>query len=190
MVAEDRPRSETGSGFRFGAGRRIRCGRMEVSRSRAERGRSAGRLTAIVLLLGLAGAVLLVATEFSTVVTVELDTGTCEEFADPEARDDCDKRGLEQHGGALLLLALLALAMTLGAARGKSRPAAAGLVLVASVVVGLALLRDLPASNKAGFVTFAYEAGEASASPGPGFYFEIAGAALCAVAGGLRLIRR
>ena len=167
---------------------------MEASRTRADRARQGARparnLSLIVFALGAAGAALLVVAELSTIVTVELDTGTCEEFADATAKDECDKRGLEQHGGALLLLGPLAIVMAFGASRRRSRPAAAALLLVGAVVVGLVLLRDLPSSNKSGFVTLAYEANEATASAGAGFYLEIAGATLCAAAGALALARR
>ncbi len=73
---------------------------MEASQTFAARARdtarSTGPLALAVLTLGAAGAILLVAAELSTVVTVDvLTTGTCEEIADPEVRDACSVSGLE-----------------------------------------------------------------------------------------------
>lgn len=141
-----------------------------------------------VLVLGLLGAIVLIFAELSTVVSIDvLSTGTCEEIADPQVRDACSVSGIEQHGGALIVLGLLALAMAFGAARGSSRPAALALIGIAVIVVGLTVLRDIPATAETGLVGLRYEAAEAGA--GRGLYLELAGAALCAAAGALSLTR-
>ena len=72
--------------------------------------------------------------------------------------------------------------MAWGAARGGSRPAAIALILIAAVVLGLALLRDLPETKGTGAVGIAFEG--ASAKAGPGFGLEVAAGALLAGAGG------
>ena len=150
--------------------------------------RSAGPLALIVLVLGAAGGILLVVADLSTVVTVDvLTTGTCEEIADPEVRDACSVSGFEQHGGALILLGIAAVVMALGAARGASRPASVALIVIAVIVVGIAVLRDIPAAGETGLVGLRYE--EAHAGASSGLYLEFAGAALCAAAGALRLAR-
>lgn len=138
-------------------------------------------------MLGVLGALVLVIAELSTVVSIDvLSTGTCEEIADPQVRDACSVSGIEQHGGALILLGLLALAMTFGAARG-STPAALALIGIAVIVVGLTVLRDIPASTETGLVGLRYEAAEAGAARG--LYLELTGAVLCAAAGALSLRR-
>ena len=166
---------------------------MEASQSLAARAREATRSTGVlalaVLALGVAGGVLLIVAELSTIVTVDvLTTGTCEEIADPEVRDACDIDGFEQHGGAFLLLGVAAVLMAIGAARGSSRPAALALVAIAVVVLAFALLRDIPQASKEGLVGIRYE--DASAGPDTGLYLEIVGAGLCALAGILHLTRR
>lgn len=146
-----------------------------------------GPASLLVLLLGLAGAVLLVVAELSSVVTINVDMGTCPELADPEVREACDVSGFEQHGGGLILLGLVAAVMTLGAARGHSRPAALALLVVAAVVLAFALLRDLPKAGETGLVGIRYE--QADAVAGAGLYLEIAGAVALAVAGLATLLR-
>ena len=78
----------------------------------------------IGLLLGLAGGALLIAAELSTIVSVDVAQGTCEELAEAPRRDDCETSGLEQHGGALILLGAAAIVMAAAAAAGRE-PAAA-----------------------------------------------------------------
>lgn len=149
--------------------------------------RSGGSLPLAITLLGLIGAVLVLMTEFTTIFAVDvLTSGTCEEIADPAARDACHTGGFEQHGGAFLLLGALALMMALGAGRGRSRPAAVALLTVGAVVLGFAFVRDLPKTNDAGLVGIQYE--QAEAAPRSGFYIEIVGGVLCVAAGGLALM--
>ena len=146
------------------------------------------RLVSLVLGLGTAGGLLLIAAEFSTIASVEIPGRTCREVANPETLDRCDLSGFERHGGAFLLLGVLALVMTWGAARARSRPAALALILIAAVVLGLALLRDLPETNETGAVGVAFEG--ASAKAGIGLYLEIGAGLLLAAGGALTLARR
>lgn len=167
--------------------------RMEAPRTAVTRVagalRSADPLTLVVTGVGALGALLLLLTEFSTIFSVDvLASGTCEEIADPAARDACQTSGFEQHGGAFLLLGLLALLMALGAGRGRSKPAASALVAIGAVVLAFALGRDLPKANDTGLVGIQYE--EAKAGPRSGLYLEIVGGVLCVAAGVLRLVAR
>ncbi len=166
---------------------------MEALRTAASRVaavfRSAGPLALAITVLGTIGAALILLTEFSTIFSVDvLTSGTCQEIADPAARDACQTSGFEQHGGAFLLLGVLALVMTLGAGRGRSKPAATALVAVGAVVLAFALGRDLPKSNDTGLVGIQYE--QAKAGPRSGLYLEIVGGLLCVGAGVLRLASR
>ena len=74
----------------------------------------------LVLALGLAGALLLIATEFTAVATVDVASGSCEVIQDtnPDLADRCELSGFERNGGAFILLALLAALM---AARDRPR---------------------------------------------------------------------
>ena len=102
-------------------------------------------------------------------------------------RDACELDGIEQHAGAFILLGVLAMVMAVGAAAGASRPAAFALIVVAVVVVAVVVLRDLPKADETGLVGIRYEQAEAGLDTG--FYLALAGAALCAAAGALRLAR-
>lgn len=166
---------------------------MEASGTRAVRAlagvRRLGAASLVVLAIGLLGAVLLVVAEFSNLVTIDVrTTGTCEELAGPGAGEACSVSGFEQHGGALLLLGLVAAVMTIGAARGASRPAALALLVIAAVVLAFAILRDVPKTGETGLIGINYEA--AMASAGPALFLEIAGAVALAVAGLFTLLRR
>lgn len=150
--------------------------------------RSRSRLAAAVLVLGALGGILLALTELSTIVSIDVLTGgTCEELADPAARDACKITGFEQHGGALLLLGGLAVVMAFGASRRASRPAAVALLVVAAVALALTVSRDIPKADDTGEIGLRYDAAEAS--PGAGLYMEVVGAGLCALAGLARLTR-
>ena len=166
---------------------------MEASRTAAARVsgalRAAGPLTLAVTALGVLGSLMILATEFTTIFSVDvLTSGTCEEIADPAARDACQTSGFEQHGGAFILLGLVGLLMAVGAGRGASKPAATALAAIGAVVLAFSLARDLPKSNDTGLVGIQYE--EAKAAPRGGLYLEIGGGILCIVAGTLRLVAR
>jgi len=165
---------------------------MEVLRTLAGRLfgvlRAAGPVTILITVLGVVGALLVLLTEFSTIAEVDvLTTGTCREIADPAVKEACRTTGLEQHGGAFLLLGGLALVMTLGVSRRGSRPAAVALLTIGAVVLTFALARDVPKTQKEGLVGQSYN--DAKAGPGSGLYFELTGGALLILAGALGLVR-
>jgi hypothetical protein len=128
-------------------------------------------------------------TEVTTVMSVDVAVGSCDSIYDtnPELADDCDQSGFERHSVALLLLAIVTFAMGSGAAFGRSRPAAVALVAIGVVVLGIALLVDLPASDDTGLIGRRYA--EAQASAGTGLWLELVAGALAVVAGALRLLR-
>jgi hypothetical protein len=78
------------------------------------------------------------------------------------------------HGYALLVIAGLAAVLAFGAALGRSRPAAAALVVLAVAALAIALAVDLPVVNDTGLYGRNYE--QAHAQAGSGFYLETAGA--------------
>ena len=128
-------------------------------------------------------------TEVTTVISIDVAVGSCDSIYDtnPELADDCEQTGFDRSSVALLLLTLLTLAMGVGAAFGRSRPAAVALVAIGVVVLGIALLVDLPASDDTGLIGRRYAAAEAAA--GTGLWLEVVGGALAVVAGLLRLLR-
>ena len=128
-------------------------------------------------------------TEITTVISIDVAAGSCDSIYDtnPELADDCAQKGFERSSVALLLLGLLTLAMGSGAAFGRSRPAALALIVIGVVVLGIALLVDLPASDETGLIGRRYAAAEATA--GPGLWLELVGGALAVAAGLVRLLR-
>ena len=137
----------------------------------------------LVLALGLAGALLLVATEFTAVATVDVASGSCEVIQDtnPELADRCELSGFERNGGAFILLALLSALMAWGAGPGRSRPASFALVAIGALVLLWALLVDLPVTDETGAIGRNFEGAEAAA--GPGLTLEIVGGVLTLAAG-------
>lgn len=141
-----------------------------------------------VAALGALAGVLMVVTEFLTVASVDVASGSCEVIndANPAMADRCSLSGFERHGGGLLLLGALTLAMTLGASAGGSRPAALALILIGGLVLAFGLFVDLPETGETGAIGQNFEGAEGS--PGPGLYTELVAGALALGAGLLRLV--
>jgi hypothetical protein len=137
---------------------------------------------------GLAAALLLVATEFSTVASVDVASGSCQVIQDtnPELADRCELSGFERNGGSFLLLAVLAAVMAWGAGIGGSPPAAVTLVVVGLAVLAWALLVDLPETNETGALGRNFEG--ATAAAGPGLTLELVAGAVLLAAGAVRLL--
>jgi hypothetical protein len=138
--------------------------------------------------MGVVAAVLLVATEFMAIATVDVASGSCEviQDTDPELADRCELSGLERNGGAFLLIAVLILVMAWGAGFGGSRPAALALMVAGALVLGWALLVDLPVTDETGALGRNFEGAEGAA--GPGLTVEIVGGALALAAGLMALL--
>jgi hypothetical protein len=167
--------------------------------SRPARPRVAVGPNAAVPILALIAALLLALAELSTIASVDVRGSSCEVLNDssPELADRCELSGWERHGGALILLALVAAGAGAAARSGRSRAgaaaagdglhAAAGAVLVAvgAVVLALTLIGDLPETNETGAIGFDFEG--ATGSAGLGFYLELIGGVLCLIAGILAL---
>ena len=120
------------------------------------------------------GALLLIAADFSSLIQIKVLTVTRERVT-----------GHAQHDWALVVLGFAGLILAYGAARRAARPALAALAAIGLVVAIIALARDLPDTRSTGVLGQEYE--EAHASPGPGFYMEVGGAALLLIGGGAGL---
>ena len=123
--------------------------------------------------LALAAVVLLAVAEFQTVF--EVTVGSLEVVKRSAT-------GAENHGYALLLIAICAGALTLVALRGGRAPALA-IVVLGGAALAVALAIDLPDTRGSGHLpeSLAYESAQARA--GVGLALEIAGGALLVVAG-------
>jgi hypothetical protein len=152
--------------------------------------RRSGGVAAAVAAGGAAAAVLMVITEFLTVASVDVASGSCEmiEETNPEIADRCVLSGFERHGGALVLLAALTAVMAWGAGVGGSRPAGFALIGLGAVVLVWTLLVDLPTTDETGGIGPLYANAEAQA--GPGLYTELIAGLLAAATGASRLLRR
>ena len=95
--------------------------------------------------------------------------------------------GGSSHGYALVLVALAAVAMAVGALRG-ARAAAAALVALGAVALLVALAIDLPDTRGSAALPEAVAYADARARAGSGLALEIAGGAALVVAGGLLLV--
>ena len=139
--------------------------------------------------MALVAGLLMIATEPLTVASVDVASGSCAVINDsnPQLADRCKLSGFERHGGALILLGGLTIAMGFGAGLGGSRPAAFALLGVAFVVLAFGLAVDLPEAGKTGAIGRDFEG--ATASAGAGLFTELLGAALAGAAGTLRLLR-
>jgi hypothetical protein len=162
--------------------------RTQSSQPTAER--SGTRPVGTILVLALVAALLLVLAEISTVASVSVEGESCEVINDasPELADRCSLSGWERHGGALILLALIAAGAGLAARSGALAlaPAGAALIAVGAVTLGLALIGDLPMTGDTGAIGRDFDT--ATASAGLGFYLELLGGTLALLAGILALI--
>ena len=147
---------------------------------------AAGPLAWVVLALGISAAVLMVATEFSTIHSVRLGDTTCG-AADAADRDTCLTSGGEQHGYALIGLALLTVLMTFGAVAGRSVPAAVALAVIGLVVIVIALALDLPTLDSTRNLESKYS--DVKAQTGGAYTLELIAGALALAAGGAALLR-
>jgi hypothetical protein len=141
-----------------------------------------------IVAASLAAAVLLFAAEFSTVASVDVASGSCEVIhdTDPALADRCELSGFERNGGSFLLVAVLTVAMGVGAGFGGSRPAAVALVAIGAGVLLWTLLVDLPVTNETGALGESFEGAHARA--GTGLWLELLAGLLAAGAGALRLL--
>jgi hypothetical protein len=143
----------------------------------------------VVLAMGVAAALLMVLTEVTNLVVVDVAGAGCEDaVANPEQAEDCEITGGDQHSFALVAVALLTVMMAVGAGLGGSRPAGAALVVAGLIVLGIALFGDRPDTSSTGQVGPNFD--DATADPGPAFWLEIAAGALALAAGALRLLWR
>lgn len=152
--------------------------------------RSASGFALAVTVAGLIAGLLLVVTEFTTIASVDVASGSCEVINDSDRAlaDRCSLSGFERHGGAFILLGLMTGAMAWGAGVGRSRPAAVALLAIGGLVLVLSLFLDLPQTSKTGAIGRNFEG--ATAGAGTGLYLELIAGGLAAWAGVARLVRR
>jgi hypothetical protein len=151
---------------------------------------SASGLALALTVAGMIAGLLLIVTEFTTIASVDVASGSCEVIndSDPSLADRCSLSGFERHGGAFVLLGLMTAAMAWGAGVGRSRPAAVALLAIGALVIVLSLALDLPQTHKTGAIGRNFEG--ATAKAGLGLYLELVAGVLAAAAGVVGLVRR
>ncbi len=132
------------------------------------------RLRTALAATAAAGAALLLASTFMTVIAITVDGSS------RVASADTHLSGWDRHGPALPLLALAALGLALGAARG-ARACMAALAACGVAALAIVLVGDLPDINETGLIGQVYA--DAEAGPRFGWYAETAGGVLLALAG-------
>ena len=162
----------------FGLGRLLAAlvRRLGAALLRAHRAIDYRALARRALMAGaLAGAVLLIAADFSAVREVTVLTVVRERV-----------HGGSEHFFALAVLGVVALPLIWGAGTGGSRPAMRTLAAIGLVALVVVLAVDLPRLGHTEGLALRYD--DASGGAGPGFDRELAGALLL-VACGLGLLR-
>ena len=149
--------------------------------------RASGRLGWVVFALGLLSAIVLVVAEFSNLRHTTVITASCHDLAGPDA-SKCSATAGQHHGYAVLIIALVILAMTWGAAVGRARAAALALIVLGVAVIVIALAVDRPVTRKVGVLAEDFSGAKEEA--GPAITLELVGAGLAIAAGVVGLRRR
>ena len=144
----------------------------------AVRIRDAGPSGWVALVLGVAAAVLLFATELSTLSYRTIGQGACSTRVEPEV---CSTSGGDAHSYVLWLVALAVLVFAFGAGVGRSRPAAIALAACGAVVLVIALALDMPDLDDKRELDTLYT--NVQAHTGAAFRFEVIGRRLAVAAG-------
>ena len=134
---------------------------------RPYRRRGAGPVA--LLATGLAGGLLLIVAELSTLYEVRV--GSLVADVTP---------GSAQHAWALLVLGAAGIVLTALAGAG-SRAAMGGVVAIGIIALAIGLIGDLPDATRSGTLTDTFA--DAEAHPGPGLWLELAGGAFLVLAG-------
>jgi hypothetical protein len=129
--------------------------------------------------IAFAGAICLLLATFTNII--EIRVGTTTKVPD----QDTHLTGWDRHGPALLIIAVFALILLVGAVRG-ARPAMAAVAALGLAALLIAVIGDVPDLHKTGFIGEVYE--DAAAGPKLGFYLETLGGVLLLVGGGLMLV--
>jgi hypothetical protein len=139
-----------------------------------------GATRAAFLIAGLLGAIVLVLAELTPLLHVSVSASS--------APIKSVLTGAH-HGYALLPIAALSVALTIGALRRVSRPALVALGILGLIALGIVLVGDLPDARASGLVgSSATRFIQARSSPAIGLYLETLGAVLLLLASGLGLL--
>ena len=125
------------------------------------------RLTTLLLVPLLLGAVLMIVAEFLPLYEIRVVTAV--------PKGGHHSVGAH-HGYALLVIGLALIPMAWGAVKGGSKPAAIAALVLSVIALFVALGIDLPDLNETGLIGRSYD--QAQARPRVGFFVETLGATL------------
>ena len=145
--------------------------------SRDRRG-AVTRAPAALLLTAAAGALLLAVSE--VLPLYEVVVGSLEE-------QQRTKPGWQNHGFAMLLMALASIPMILGARRG-ARPAMLAVMVIGAIALLIVITVDYPAVRQQAELREAAQYEDARAKPETGFFVESLGGVLLLASGGLMVL--
>ena len=137
-----------------------------------------GRLTRLLPIAVIAAAICLFASELMTMF----------EFTPPGGEALCAQDAADRHSNAQMIIAVFAIAGTIAAVYGGSRPAAFSVAAMGVVALLIFLISDLRVANTAGSLSESCGSSqgflfEAEAVPQGGFYLELLGALALTVTG-------
>jgi hypothetical protein len=133
-----------------------------------------GRLVELATIIALAGAALLVLADFLDLFQIKTATGLVVK----------QQSGGGQHGYAMLVIGIAAIASTMLARAAEQWPPAAATVLLGMIALAIAVLADLPDATRSDLVR---GGSLADADPALGFWIELV-AAVVTSAGGAALV--
>ena len=142
----------------------------------ASRGQIRGAVPTAIVACGLAGALLLAASEFADLYSIHTSTSRAAIQS---------LTGGSHNSYALLPIAVLALLLAYGAARDRSRVAMLALGALGVLALLIALVGDLPDAQASGLLLRSGHYETASSSPSAGLYFETLGAVMLMIASGV-----
>lgn len=136
-------------------------------------------LLGAVLLGSLLGALLLIVAEFTTLydITTAASRGPIKSIGTGS-----------HHAYAMLPIALLAIVLTYGAWRQRSRPALLALGVLGVIALLIALIGDLPDAHTSGLIGNSARYINANSTPRTGLYMETLGAAALILSSGIGVL--
>jgi hypothetical protein len=144
----------------------------------AVRIRDSGPTGWLLLTLATLSALALFLTELSTLSYRTIGIGGCESRVDPGV---CTTSAGDAHNHAFWIIAVFVLVFAVGAALGRSRPAAVALIALGALVLVWSLSRDAPKLGSLRGLDAIYT--NVRAHTGAGFYLELLGGVFAVAAG-------
>lgn len=155
--------------------------------------RDSGPFGWVLLVLGGGAGLAMIVTEFLTLSSFDIGITSCQDalnVTQGKFTKLCTTTGHQHHHWALVVLGLLAIAMTLGVVVGRSRPAAVALTGIGVAVLVIAVAIDHPYFDKTRGLELLFPQNQIHGKSGTGYLVEIAAGVAAIAAGGLGFLRK